>query len=969
MPSRFALHLVIVIGFVLGLVGVSPAAPAMAATGVQVSIENPGGMARDLNPDVAQDPKNPSILTAAWVFDYDVENKNGRIRVSRSTDGGNTWSPEAEIYQGTFGHYLESPRLAYDSNGNLHLVFWAGLGTGRKIYYRYVAAGANTGVAGNWQNGGNPCTNCVTPDLTADNKGNVYLAYESPDNYIGVLRRPGLSGGWGALQKVSFGKRIRGAIAVTPDDKIHVTMYNVDQDIAQYARYTSYTNFTQETLTQISDGTFQSQTDITSDASGVVHMVWKDEDRYWHRQYANGSLSGATAISLGQSGSNSFGYLTVEADSNGNVYVAWPTNVSGATNAQINEVQRQNGVWQTRQNLAGSSSERARYPKYGQSLLGAVNLIFVQADITRFLSRTGGGSSDSTPPVVTGATAPGSSSNQRIPVTVTATDPNGGQDETVSGLARYEYSLDGANWVLGEQTSSGGANFNVDLANPTAGGSWASGTRTVYFRVVDAAGNVSSAPITARNLNFQPGEVTARYAAEGFTGSGFDMYATVANPGANPIHVTIRFQYANGDSGPAGTLITIAPGQRQTVKINDLAGANKSLSLKFESNADFFAERPMYFSNYAGKGIDGGHVAAATDAAPDWYFAEGYTGGGFDGYFTILNPGATQANITITYYFPGGGSTARNLSINPGVRATVSIHDPVSPGNPGGLGRNQTFSAKVSGNGKDIVVERVQYFSYGDGWTGGTATLGATSPNTTWYFAEGWTGVGFDQYVTIQNPGAAGSATLTYFTNGGGVHNRVVPLAANSRTTVNVHDLASGGNPGGLGRGYENSLKIVSTVPVVAERPMYFNYNGGPGMDNVDGGHNAMGATSTIKQGETVFFAEGTTRPGFHQYLTFQNPNSGTATVEITYLRGSGSPELRTLTIPGNQRRTVIVHATASGSNPGGFGAGNTDAFDIATKVEVKGAGGEGVLVERPMYFKYKGAVTGGHDAMPMRFE
>ena len=48
---------------------------------------------------------------------------------------------------------------------------------------------------------------------------------------------------------------------------------------------------------------------------------------------------------------------------------------------------------------------------------------------------------------------------------------------------------------------------------------------------------------------------------------------------------------------------------------------------------------------------------------------------------------------------------------------------------------------------------------------------------TTWYFAEGYTGEGFDEYLTIQNPNAqAGTATLTYLLEGASPVVRSVPL-------------------------------------------------------------------------------------------------------------------------------------------------------------------------------------------------
>ena len=54
------------------------------------------------------------------------------------------------------------------------------------------------------------------------------------------------------------------------------------------------------------------------------------------------------------------------------------------------------------------------------------------------------------------------------------------------------------------------------------------------------------------------------------------------------------------------------------------------------------------------------------------------------------------------------------------------------------------------------------YFDYmGTGahhWAGGRDTIGATAPSFNWYFAEGYTGEGFEEWICIQNPGG-GQAT------------------------------------------------------------------------------------------------------------------------------------------------------------------------------------------------------------------
>lgn len=107
--------------------------------------------------------------------------------------------------------------------------------------------------------------------------------------------------------------------------------------------------------------------------------------------------------------------------------------------------------------------------------------------------------------------------------------------------------------------------------------------------------------------------------------------------------------------------------------------------------------------------------------------------------------------------------------------------------------------------------------------TGGHCVVGGTAPARTWYFAEGYTGEGFDEYLTLMNPNSSPAAvTLTYYLASGGPVSKSVSVPAQSRYTVAVHETAEG-----VGRGQAVSTKVESSQPIVAERPMYFRYGGG----------------------------------------------------------------------------------------------------------------------------------------------
>jgi hypothetical protein len=108
----------------------------------------------------------------------------------------------------------------------------------------------------------------------------------------------------------------------------------------------------------------------------------------------------------------------------------------------------------------------------------------------------------------------------------------------------------------------------------------------------------------------------------------------------------------------------------------------------------------------------------------------------------------------------------------------------------------------------------------------------------------------------------------------------------------------------------------------------------------------------------TFYFAEGTCRPGFDPYLCVQNPGSSDAAVTVTYMKGDGTTDSESLTVPKNARSTVTVKNK--------LGEGNDPAHDFSCKVEC--TNGQNIIAERPMYFNYQGAAqynwAGGHDVV-----
>jgi hypothetical protein len=160
------------------------------------------------------------------------------------------------------------------------------------------------------------------------------------------------------------------------------------------------------------------------------------------------------------------------------------------------------------------------------------------------------------------------------------------------------------------------------------------------------------------------------------------------------------------------------------------------------------------------------------------------------------------------------------------------------------IGGSQNNSAVVTSTGGPILAERFMSFTYtgavGSG-TGGvpggvqgaTDVLGATQPASLYEFAEGYSGGQFGEYLTLENPSASQSAQVTvrYLPQSGAAPTvRSYTIGPNSRFTIFTNSVMPS---------QSFSMEVLSSAPIVAERPMYFSFNVGNGPQN--GGSDVIG--------------------------------------------------------------------------------------------------------------------------------
>jgi hypothetical protein len=193
-----------------------------------------------------------------------------------------------------------------------------------------------------------------------------------------------------------------------------------------------------------------------------------------------------------------------------------------------------------------------------------------------------------------------------------------------------------------------------------------------------------------------------------------------------------------------------------------------------------------------------------------------------------MNTNNTDAGVTLTYYVVSGGVQTKNINVPANSRYTVVVHDAAE-----GVGRGKVHGTRVeTSHTGGIVVERPLYYP-----NSGHNVMGAPAPRPTWYFAEGYTGTGFQEWLVVLNPNATvAPVTIVYYLESGNPIVKQFNVNANTRYTVSVH-----GTSEGVGPNQAVSAKVMTTHTggIVVERPMNFTYNGST--TGVTGGHIVLG--------------------------------------------------------------------------------------------------------------------------------
>jgi hypothetical protein len=333
--------------------------------------------------------------------------------------------------------------------------------------------------------------------------------------------------------------------------------------------------------------------------------------------------------------------------------------------------------------------------------------------------------------------------------------------------------------------------------------------RTMFWGDLRYGGHTGKALQSAR---------TSWFLAEGSTYL-FDTWILLANATSSAANVRVR--YLLEGASPIERTYIVDPNSRYTIYANGVPGlANRPFSAEITSDVPIAVERAMYFSSQ-GRFWNAGHGAAAVDApALEWFVAEGRTGPFFDTYLLLANPNPQAATATVRYLMPGGVYRDVSYTLPANSRTTLLVDEELRRR----FGFTDTdVSAHVTAT-RPIVVERAMYWADGD-WYEAHASAGVTAAGTVWALAEGeiGTGLGFDTFVLIANPGAQDARVrMRLLRVDAAPVETTFTVRANARETkwINTLNLLAPGERFGV------LVESLDGVPIVVERAMYWNGGG-----------------------------------------------------------------------------------------------------------------------------------------------
>lgn len=338
----------------------------------------------------------------------------------------------------------------------------------------------------------------------------------------------------------------------------------------------------------------------------------------------------------------------------------------------------------------------------------------------------------------------------------------------------------------------------------------------------------------ATNLN------TTFYFADVPTHAAGESFLSIYNPGDVSANVTVMYYSGGSQVGNTATL-SVATNSRGTIQPNADINLPSHVGAVVTSDRAILVERPTYYVDEYGVSGSADVVGTST-LAGDWLFSEGNTSSGTQENLALANFGDTDAPATITLKSLSGATHDFNVIVKAHGQLIWNVNN-----NNSFTGGTSEVAAEVKSVSNTLAVQRQMYTTYAgsngnSSWSaqGVTDTFGATAGHGVYSFAEGFTSLGFNEYLLLQNPSnTSENVNVTLVNMLGHSYTQNYTIGPQSRYTINITSLVENHlvNSGEDARAYAESMTVQSSdgSNFVAERTMHWSAFETEGAESVVG--------------------------------------------------------------------------------------------------------------------------------------
>lgn len=275
-----------------------------------------------------------------------------------------------------------------------------------------------------------------------------------------------------------------------------------------------------------------------------------------------------------------------------------------------------------------------------------------------------------------------------------------------------------------------------------------------------------------------------------------------------------------------------------------------------------------------------GAAACAPKASTRWLFPEGNSTVTHDERLVIYNPFPDEAVVRVSLLTPGGEKSPAGLS-DKAVPSESSITLPLNKS----ILEQKVLGAVVSATRGRVVAWRLSIARPEELPSGMQFTLGATSTADTWYFPEGAVGTGFQERLSVLNPGTDEATVEVTLANADrsvpAAGSTEVPVPPRSTVAIVLDEAALAGVRGGAAA----TVRSVNDVPIVVERTVFYT------TQEVDGTASEIGSSTPARR---WLLGPATSHPDADSAVLL-NTSSQAARVSLTLLSGGRPREPRLL--------------------------------------------------------------------------